>query len=116
MPKVRDLLNQRASQFVIGRNQEVAYLFETFNKKAPLVVHLHGLAGIGKTSLLEGFAARAQERKLPIVRLDCRLMEPTERGFLHQLSAALGGKALTFEKASEKLACLGRRVVLALDN
>jgi hypothetical protein len=116
MPKVRELLNQRASQSVIGRSQEIAHLLETFNKKAPLVVHLHGIAGIGKSTLLEVFASRAPKRKITVIRLDCRLIEPTERGFLHQLSAALGRKALTLEKASEQLARLSRRVVLALDN
>ena len=116
MPKVRELLNQRASRSVIGRNQEIAYLLDTFNQKAPLVVHLHGIAGIGKSTLLEVFAARARERKIPVIRLDCRLIEPTERGFLHQLNAALGRKALTLGKASEQLARLSRRVVLALDN
>jgi predicted alpha/beta-fold hydrolase len=100
MAKVRELLDQRASQSVISRNQEVAHLLDTFSQKAPLVVHLHGIAGIGKSTLLEVFAARARQRKIPVIRLDCRLIEPTERGFLHQLSAALGRKALTLGKAS----------------
>lgn len=116
MTKVRELLNQRASQSVIGRNQEIAHLLDTFNQKAPLVVHLYGIAGIGKSTLLDLFAARAQELKIPVIRLDCRLIEPTERGFLHQLSVALGRKILTLEKASEQLARVSQRVVLALDN
>jgi hypothetical protein len=116
MPKVRELLNQRASDSVFGRTQEIAHLLEIFDKNAPLVVYLHGITGIGKSTLVEAFAARERERKTPVIRLDCRLMEPTERGFMHQLSTALERKTLTLEKVSEHLARMSRRVVLALDN
>ncbi len=116
MPRVRELLDRRAAQSIVGRNEEIAHLLESFDGKAPLVVYLHGIAGIGKTSLLGAFAVRARARRIPVIRIDCRLMEPTERGFLQQLGTALGRKTLTLEQAAKHLARLSRRVVLALDN
>jgi hypothetical protein len=116
MTKVRDVLSRRAAGSICGREEEVADLLETFDRKAPLVVHLHGIAGIGKTSLLEVFTDRARKRRIPVIRIDCRLSEPTERGFLQQLSIALGRKPLALVKVARQLSRLSRRVVLALDN
>ena len=114
--RVRELLGRRAARSIVGRSEEIAHLLETFDQKAPLVLYLHGIAGIGKTSLLDAFAVRARARKIPVIRIDCRLTEPTERGFLQQLGKALGRKPGTLEQAAKRLARLGRRVVLALDN
>jgi len=51
-----------------------------------------------------------------VVRLDCRGIEPTARGFLHELGSAIGGELTTPARAANRLARLGWRVVLALDN
>jgi hypothetical protein len=42
-------------------------------------------------------------------------MEPTERGFLHELGISIGLPAVTPEQAAERLGTLGSRVVLSLD-
>src|SRR5207237_5304800 len=62
------------------------------------------------------FAAAARSKGATIVRLDCRAVEPTQRGFLHELAAAIGGDAANTEQAVDRLAALGDQVVLALDN
>ena len=71
---------------------------------------------MGKSSLLEAWTADARGRGVSIVRLDCRAIEPTERGLLHELVGAIGGDAATAEEAADRLASLGDQVVLALDN
>jgi hypothetical protein len=81
-----------------------------------LLVHLHGIAGVGKSSLLQVALAEARSRGATVVRLDCRAIEPTERGFVHELGAAIGGASDRVEDVAGRLGSLGPLVVLALDN
>jgi len=113
---VGDVLSQRAIEAFVGRASELAALLGVLERDGPLVTHVHGIAGIGKSSLLEVFVGRARARRATVVRVDCRAVEPTARGFLHELSGAVGGELTTPAKAAARLHRLGRRVVLALDN
>jgi len=114
--RLREILSRRAIEAFVGRQPELAVLLGVLERDGPFVVHVHGLAGIGKSSLLETFVARARARRATVVRLDCRAIEPTARGFLHELGSAIGGELSTVARAANRLARLGRRVVLALDN
>lgn len=113
--KVRDILKRRALESFVGRKDEKTSLLRVLEENGPLVVFVHGIAGIGKSSLLEAFSEEARARGATVVRLDCRSMEPTERGFLHELSNAIGSEARTADEAAERLGHLGKKVVLALD-
>jgi len=112
---MRDLLVQRAAEGFVGRAKELNILLDTLDGGDPPVVFVHGIAGIGKSTLLEAFASQARVRGATVVRLDCRAIEPTERGFLHALGAAIGGDPATPAEAAERLSGLASRVVLALD-
>jgi uncharacterized protein (DUF934 family) len=46
------------------------------------VACLHGIPGIGKSDLLAAFLGRVGQSGATVVHLDCRTVEPTERGFL----------------------------------
>jgi Transcriptional regulatory protein, C terminal len=116
MSKVRDLLTRRAAHGIVGRTREVTHLFDLFTKKAPLVVHLHGITGIGKSTLLDAFAGLASKRNIKVIRCDCRLIEPTERGFLHELGTSLGIETHSLKKLAGRLGKVSRRVVIALDH
>ncbi len=86
-----------------------------FDDGGPVVMHVHGIAGIGKSTLLDGFAARARELGASVVRIDCRAVEPTARGFLAELSDALGEPVAHVDDLTEVLSSLGERVVITLD-
>jgi hypothetical protein len=73
------------------------------------------VAGIGKSSLLEVFAARVRATGGRVVRIDCRTVEPTVQGLLTELSDALGEPLLTVEEVGERLASFDERIVIALD-
>jgi len=62
---------------IVGREPELERLHEPVR-----VAFVHGIPGIGKSALLDAFLAD----QAGVVRLDCRSIEPTERGF----RAALG--------------------------
>ena len=113
--RVGDILKRRALESFVGRRDEKTALLETLEDNGPLVVFVHGIAGIGKSSLLEAFSEEARLRGAIVLRLDCRSMEPTERGFLHELSTAIGSEVGTVDEATERLGHLGRRVVIVLD-
>jgi hypothetical protein len=72
---------------------------------------LHGIAGMGKSTLLRAFLEQAAESGATVLILDCRLIEPTERGFLR----AAGGFA-DLESLVRHLTALRPPVVLALDH
>jgi hypothetical protein len=115
MPRIRDHLARQAAEGVIGRDDELAALLHCLQPGGPRVVHLHGLAGVGKSTLLEAFVGTVRRDGVSVVRLDCRGIEPTEDGFLRDLVGAIGGDAATAEEAGDRLGALGDQVILALD-
>jgi DNA-binding winged helix-turn-helix (wHTH) protein len=100
---------------VVGRESERVVLRQMLSADRPLVVFIHGIAGVGKTALIEAFSVEARTRGAIVLRLDCGEIEPTERGFLAALSGAVGGELLSVDDAATRLASLGDRVVLLLD-
>ena len=67
----------------IGREAELRALSDLVQGDETRVACLHGIAGVGKSGLVRAFLDRArrdgtERRSL----LDCRTVEPTERGFL----------------------------------
>ena len=111
---VHQLLEEQSAALV-GRDVERAVLRQLLGDGGPLVVFVHGIAGIGKSTLIEAFAAEARADGATVLRLDCRSIEPTERGLLAALAERTGSQAATVIDAVERLGGLGKRVVLMLD-
>jgi hypothetical protein len=111
------LLAQRAAEGPVGRERELALLRRLTNRDdETLVVHVHGAAGVGKSVVLDAFLAAERARGTIVVRVDCRAVEPTERGFLHELSSAVGIASTSVAEATSRLGSVGDRVLIALDN
>lgn len=111
---VRQLIEEQAASLV-GREDERAILHQLIGVGGPLVVFVHGLAGVGKSTLVQAFSVEARERGATVLRLDCRAIEPTERGFLAALASATGAELPTTTEAAARLERVGRQVVLVLD-
>jgi hypothetical protein len=75
------------------------------------VVCVHGIAGIGKSALLGTFLERQRAAGASVVALDCRTVEPTERGFLHGAGGFHGLGELV-----QHVSDVPRPVVLTLDH
>jgi transcriptional regulator len=100
---------------LVGRVAERVMLHQVLLEEGPLVVFVHGIGGVGKSTLLEAFTVEARAGGAIVLSLDCGAIEPTARGFLDALSTATGSDLGTAESASTRLASLGPRVILALD-
>jgi hypothetical protein len=72
---------------LLGRGAELASLMKRV--EAGEIAYVHGLPGIGKSALLDALAEQARAGRVNVIALDCRAVEPTERGFLR----AAGGFA-----------------------
>ena len=98
---------QRVRPFV-GRETELRVLSGLVHGDETRVACLHGIAGVGKSGLVRAFLDRAGRDGSSVLLLDCRTVEPTERGFL----AAAGG----FDDVDAFARSLSPPVVLALDH
>src|SRR5262245_25647300 len=102
----------------VGRGRELDVL-ECLLTADPVAVvgFVYGIPGIGKTTVLEEFRARARAAGPAVVNVDCRTVEPTVAGFLAMLAAAARCQGdLTVAGLLARLAELGDVVVLTLDN
>jgi hypothetical protein len=115
MPSVRDLLDRQLTGTFVGRGEELRLLHETLADSGPVVVHLHGIAGIGKSRLLAAFCQTAREEGATVMWLDCRGVEPTEAGMLGELALTTGGVPGSPEEIAARLGRVGAKVVVALD-
>ena len=111
---VRELVDEQ-SAMLVGRENERRILHELLADDGPVIVFVHGLAGVGKSTVVQAFSIEARDRGATVLRLDCRAMEPTERGFLSALADATGVVAQGPVEAAARLDHLGQRVVLVLD-
>ncbi len=110
---LQSTLDRRAGA-LIGRERERAALLELVERELPLVAFVHGIAGVGKSTLLQAAAVDARERGTIVFALDGRAFEPTERGFLTSLGDALGTPLPTIADATGALAG-DARVLLIID-
>jgi hypothetical protein len=99
------LLEGQAGE-IIGRLRERAELRRLLEPDGPVVGFVHGLAGVGKTTLLRAFAAEAREAGAAVLELDGHVAQA-------DLLAALGGASV--EEAAAGVGARGDRVVLVLD-
>lgn len=112
---VRTVAKSVSSSQFVGREGELGSLLTVLEEDGPVLVYVHGIAGVGKSALVSAFADQARSAGATIVLLDCRSIEPTDRGFIHSLASAVGSRASTLGAVSERIGRLGQRVVLVLD-
>ena len=67
--RVRDMLAQRAACGFVGREEELVVLLGSLAPDSQPVFFVHGLGGIGKSSLLEVFLRQARQAGATTVRL-----------------------------------------------
>lgn len=114
--QIADLLTHESHNNLASRPAELATLCTALQEDVPRVIHICGIPGIGKSTLLEMFTDLAREQRTVVIRLDCRTIEPTPKGLLKQLDEATGLCASNPEQICDRIAAFNARVVLAFDN
>jgi hypothetical protein len=71
-----------------GRERELASLQRVLDANGPRVAFVYGVAGIGKSALLNAFASGVRESGTQVWRIDCSAIDPTESSFRAALDAA----------------------------
>ena len=92
MPRVspgKALVN-RSTEEIVGRTAEIEVLLSSLESTAPSIWYVHGIAGIGKSTLLRAFASAVGRKGSSVIWLDGRSIEPTTAGFLASLSQQAG--------------------------
>jgi hypothetical protein len=111
---VRQLMDEQSGGLV-GRVEEMALLRRLLGEGGPLVVFLHGIAGVGKSAIVEAFAIDAREHGATVLQLDGRAIQPTPDGFLTALEDKTGGALANAAEAASRLERLSGRVVVIID-
>lgn len=116
--KISDRIEKKDLKYFVGRENELETILGIIKKKEPLfyVTYIHGIGGIGKTCLIQKII-NSLKSKIIFIYLDCRLIEPTEKGFLTALSKELDLKRsiIDLKTVVNKLEKLKGRSVLVLD-
>lgn len=113
---IADRLTEAASRTFVGRNAELDALADVIAGMKPAVLaFVHGPGGMGKSALVQA-AMRRTGPGVSWLRLDCREIEPTPRGLLRAIGAALDleGEHELVDVAAA-LGAQGPRVVLVMD-
>jgi DNA-binding winged helix-turn-helix (wHTH) protein len=97
---------------ITGRAHERAQMRRLLEPGGPAVAYVHGLAGVGKSTLVHAFAADARAAGAVTVELDAHVLYSTQRAVLAALG---GGPEPTLERAADALGARGERVVLIVD-
>ncbi|MBS1853111.1 MAG: winged helix-turn-helix domain-containing protein [Acidobacteria bacterium] len=116
MSTIQDSLERSHASRFSGRERELAQLATLFEPAGPLIVLLHGVGGIGKTSLVRVFERESAARGRPVRRLDCRGIEPVPLGLVRALGTSLGMELKDVSEVAAALAGFATPVVFALDN
>src|SRR5215475_12446398 len=90
MSTIKDSLERAHADRFSGRERELARLATLFDPTGPLIVLLHGVGGIGKTSLVRVFERESAARGRQVRLLDCRSVEPVPLGLVSAIGTSLG--------------------------
>lgn len=107
--RVVDRLRQLRRERFVGRQRELAQLDQCVRADGPAVTFLHGMAGMGKSALLEVFEERLGARGIRTLHLDARGFEPTPRGSVRHSRASSGSQPRARNSASRNRQCFPRK-------
>jgi hypothetical protein len=114
--RINQLMAERSAGRVVGREAELEQLSGLLHDDGPVVAFVHGIAGIGKTTLLRTFAGRARSDGAIVIEIDGTSIEPSAGGLRQALAAAIGLEpSATDVVIEERIAGFGSPVVIVID-
>src|SRR5262245_40607976 len=112
MPQTLGALLAQQAAAITGRAHERAQLRRLLEPDGPVVAYVHGLAGVGKTTLLHAFASDARAAGFATIEIDGHVDYPTHGTFLAAIAGAHGDEPPALGDA---VAALSEPTVLLLD-
>lgn len=113
--RIEQRLRRASRGALYGRERELERLDEQLGAEGAIVTFVHGMGGIGKTSLLAELEPRLQARGARVLRLDGRSVEPTAAGFLRALGHVLDRGELDVDALARMLEEDARASVFLID-
>lgn len=115
METVRERLHATATRPVYGRDELISRLATwACNQQEPIVTYLHGIPGIGKSTVAAALASRVRAAGGRALEFDCGAIEPTQATALAAIAAAT---RLPIATTADLVALSGRgHLLLVLDD
>jgi Transcriptional regulatory protein, C terminal/NACHT domain len=115
--RVGDRLERRAVEALAGRSAEFERLEGFALGDEPLVMHVQGIPGIGKTHLLNALSARIGAKGVFVVRIDARWCEPSPAALCRTISREIGApESEDAAVVATSLSTEAKRTLLVLDS
>lgn len=113
---LRDRLHRRAVEAFVGRQAELERLEAFALGNEPLVMHIHGIPGVGKTHLLNALAANLKRKRVFVVHLNPGGCEPTPADLCRAICREIGvPESDDPASVAASLSNVAKRVLLVLD-
>jgi hypothetical protein len=113
---IADLIRQGRRTTLAGRDVELRLLRQVTAPAGPVVVYVHGPAGIGKTALISALDACLEDERVRRLHIAAGAVEPTPTAILSAFGGVLGHETRTVAELAAALGSIEDVTVVMVDD